>query len=56
MPTSGTVHIVNTVKELDALVDYGDGTCNTLVTITLAGEEPEEVDMREYLEKRQYRY
>ena len=29
MPTSGTVHIVNTEEEFDAIIDYGDGTCDT---------------------------
>ncbi len=56
MPTSGTVHIVNTVEEFDATIDYGDGTCDHLVTITMAGEEPKEVDVTEYVNKHQYRF
>lgn len=55
MPTSGILHIVNTEEAFDALIDYGDGTCDTLVTITLAGEEPEVIDIAEYLKNRQYR-
>lgn len=56
MPTSGTVHLVNTEKEFDAIIDYGDGTCDTLVTITMDGEEPKEVDVTEYVNRRQYRF
>jgi hypothetical protein len=58
MPTSGTVHIVNTDEGFDALIDYADsdGGCDSIVTITLAGEEPQEVDVREYVNKRQYRF
>ncbi len=52
MPTSGELHLVNTAEGFDALINYGDGTCDTLVTITLAGEEPEVVDITEYLKNR----
>ena len=56
MPTSGTVHIVNTAEGFDALIDYGDGTCDTIVTITLAGEDPKEVDVVTYINNHQYRF
>ncbi len=56
MPTSGTVHIVNTEEEFDAIIDYGDGACDSLVTITMAGEEPKEVDVTKYVNKHQYRF
>jgi len=58
MPTSGTVHIVNTDEGFDAVIDYADtdGGCDSIVTITLAGEEPQDVDVREYVNKHQYRF
>jgi hypothetical protein len=56
MPISGIVHLVNTAEAFDASIDYGDGTCDTLVTITLAGEEPQEVDVTEYVNRHQYRF
>jgi hypothetical protein len=58
MPTSGTVHIVNTAEEFDAMIDYADtdGGCDSIVTITMAGEEPQEVDVTKYVNKHQYRF
>ena len=56
MPTSGIVHLVNTAEEFDASIDYGDGTCDSIVTITLAGEEPKDVDVTEYVNNHQYRF
>ncbi len=56
MPTSGTVHLVNTEEGFDAIIDYGDGTCDTLITVTLAGEEPQEVDVTKYVNRHQYRF
>jgi len=56
MPTSGIVHLVNTAEEFDARIDYGDGTCDSIVTITLAGEEPKDVDVTEYVNNHQYRF
>jgi hypothetical protein len=58
MPTSGTVHIVNSAEEFDAMIDYADtdGGCDSIVTITMAGEEPQEVDVTKYVNKHQYRF
>lgn len=49
MPASGTLHLVNEAKNFDAVIDYGDGTCDSLITLTLKGQEPEEIDVIEWM-------
>jgi len=50
IPASGTLHLVNNLKNYDATVDYGDGTCDTLITVTLKGQEPEVIDVVEWIQ------
>jgi hypothetical protein len=49
IPASGTLHLVNNLRNYDAIVDYGDGTCDTLITITVEGQEPEVIDVIEWI-------
>jgi hypothetical protein len=49
IPASGTLHLVNNLRNYDAIVDYGDGTCDTLITITVEGQEPEVIDVVEWI-------
>jgi len=49
MPASGTLHMVNNLRDYDAVVDYGDGTCDTLITVTQEGQEPEVIDVIEWI-------
>lgn len=49
MPASGTLYLVNEAKNFDAVIDYGDGTCDSLITLTLKGQEPEEIDVIEWM-------
>lgn len=49
MPASGTLHLVNDLRHYDAIVDYGDGTCDTLITVTQEGQEPEVIDVVEWI-------
>ena len=51
MPSSGQLHLVNQLKNYDAQIDYGDGTCDTLITIAVNGGDPEEIDVREWMEE-----
>jgi hypothetical protein len=56
MPVSGTVHLVNDAEDFDAFIDYGNGTADTLIMLTLKGEEPKAVDVSTYVNKHQYRF
>jgi hypothetical protein len=49
MPASGKLHLVNDLKGYDAIVDYGDGTCDTLITVTLKGQDPEVIDVADWI-------
>ena len=49
IPASGTLQLVNNLRNYDAVVDYGDGTCDTLITITVDGQEPEVIDVVEWI-------
>ena len=49
IPASGTLHLVNNLRNYDAIVDYGDGTCDTLITVTVEGQEPEVIDVIEWI-------
>lgn len=49
IPASGTMHLVNNLKNYDATVDFGDGTCDTLITVTLKGQEPQVIDVVEWI-------
>ena len=49
IPASGTLHLVNNLRNYDATIDYGDGTCDTLITVTLKGQEPEVIDVVEWI-------
>jgi hypothetical protein len=49
IPASGTLHLVNNLRNYDAVVDYGDGTCDTLITVTVDGQEPEVIDVVEWI-------
>jgi hypothetical protein len=49
IPVSGTLHLVNNLRNYDATVDYGDGTCDTLITVTVKGQEPEVIDVVEWI-------
>jgi hypothetical protein len=50
MPTSGTVHMVNEKEGYDATIDYGDeNICDTLIIVTLKDEEPQEIDVRDWM-------
>lgn len=49
MPASGTMHLVDNLRNYDAMVDFGDGTCDTLITVTQKGQEPEVIDVVEWI-------
>jgi hypothetical protein len=49
MPASGTMHLVDNLRNYDAMIDYGDGTCDTLITVTQKGQEPEVIDVVEWI-------
>lgn len=54
-PVAGTMRVVNDEEGLDALIDFGEGECDSVATVIIEGET-REVDIREWLEKRRYRY
>ncbi len=49
-PSEGMITLVNEEEGYDALIDFGDGECDSIVTITIDGET-QEVDLEKWLNR-----
>lgn len=52
MPTSGILYLVNDREGFEATIDYSYGdttTCDTWVTITVKGQDPQNIDLAQWI-------